>query len=257
MSRKVEYPEADEFVVCTIRSVKNFGAFVSLDEYDEREGFIHVAEIATGWVKRMSDYVREGQRVVCRVLNVDPSKGHIDLSLKRVNDHQRREKIQEWKNEQRAEKFMEIVAERMKKSMEKCYEAFGDALIEHYGSLYKAFEVAALDPEQLKKDGFKGAWVQHLAAVGQENVQLPMMKVTGTLELSSKAPKGIDVIKDALSAAEGRNIALQYLGAPRYRISVTAHDYREAEEILKRAAERAITRIAQLGGTGRFVRKEQ
>ena len=46
-----EYPEEGELVVCTVQSVKNFGAFVSLDEYGSREGFIHVSEIATGWVK--------------------------------------------------------------------------------------------------------------------------------------------------------------------------------------------------------------
>src|SRR5207249_3402763 len=82
---------------------KNFGAFVTLDEYENKEGFIHIAEVSSGWIKYIRDYVREGQKVVCKVLKVDTEKGHIDLSLKAVNEHQRREKIQEWKNEQKAE----------------------------------------------------------------------------------------------------------------------------------------------------------
>ncbi|HEQ78979.1 MAG TPA: S1 RNA-binding domain-containing protein, partial [Euryarchaeota archaeon] len=60
-----EFPEESELVVCSVTNVKSFGAFVNLDEYDGKEGFIHVAEVATGWVKYIRDHVREGQKVVC------------------------------------------------------------------------------------------------------------------------------------------------------------------------------------------------
>lgn len=94
MARARDFPENGELVVCTVTRVKNFGAFVTLDEYDQKEGFIHVRDVTTGWVKYIRDYVREGQKVVCKVLGVDSQKGHIDLSLKSVNDHQKRERIQ-------------------------------------------------------------------------------------------------------------------------------------------------------------------
>ena len=105
MSRVRGFPEHGELVVCTVKNVKNFGAFVTLDEYDDKEGFVHVRDVATGWVKYIRDYIREGQKIVCKVLGVDSSKGHIDLSLKSVNEHQKREKIQQWKNEKKAEKL--------------------------------------------------------------------------------------------------------------------------------------------------------
>ena len=112
-----EWPDEGELVVCTVTNVKNFGAFVTLDEYENKEGFIHIAEVSSGWIKYIRDYVREGQKVVCKVLKVDPDKGHIDLSLKAVNEHQRREKIQEWKNEQKAENLLGIVATRLGKTV--------------------------------------------------------------------------------------------------------------------------------------------
>jgi len=40
-----EYPEEGELVVGTINKVQNFGAFVSLDEYPNKEGFIHISEL--------------------------------------------------------------------------------------------------------------------------------------------------------------------------------------------------------------------
>ncbi|MCK5459130.1 MAG: S1 RNA-binding domain-containing protein, partial [Thermoplasmatales archaeon] len=50
---KKNYPEEGELVVGTVIKVQGFGAFVSLDEYPHKEGFIHISEIATGWVKRI------------------------------------------------------------------------------------------------------------------------------------------------------------------------------------------------------------
>src|SRR2546422_7548839 len=43
-----EWPEEGELVVCTIQQVENFGAFGTLDEYEGKQGFIHVAEVSSG-----------------------------------------------------------------------------------------------------------------------------------------------------------------------------------------------------------------
>src|SRR5439155_14476871 len=104
-----DWPDEGDLVVCTVTNVKNFGAFVTLDEYEAKEGFIHIAEVSSGWIKYIRDYIREGQKVVCKVLKVDKEKGNIDLSLKAVNEHQRREKIQEWKYDHKAENLLGIV----------------------------------------------------------------------------------------------------------------------------------------------------
>ena len=57
-------PEEGELVVATITSVKQNGAYVDLDEYEGTEGFIFIGEIASGWVKNIRGFVREGQRAV-------------------------------------------------------------------------------------------------------------------------------------------------------------------------------------------------
>ncbi|MDD2755239.1 MAG: S1 RNA-binding domain-containing protein, partial [Methanothrix sp.] len=102
------WPEVGSLVVCTVTQVVDFGAFVSMDEYSGKQGLIHISEVASGWIKYIRDHVREGQKIVCKVLNVDTSRHHIDLSLKDVNEHQRREKIQEWKADQKAWKWLEM-----------------------------------------------------------------------------------------------------------------------------------------------------
>ena len=78
-----DWPEEGELVVCTVATVKDFVAFVLLDEYHGREGLIPISEIATGWIKYIRDHISEGQKIVCKVLHVDTQKGHIDRSEER------------------------------------------------------------------------------------------------------------------------------------------------------------------------------
>jgi translation initiation factor 2 subunit 1 len=259
MVKITPYPEEGELVVCTVKDVKGFGAFVTLSEYNNREGFIHVAEVATGWVKYIRDHVREGQKIVCKVLRVDPVKEHIDLSLKQVNEHARKDKIQEWKNEQRAEKLFEIVAQNIKRTVPDCFEEFGKPLIEKYGGMYTAFEECAVDPKTLERDGFKGHWMKAFVGVAQENIVPPKVAIHGYLELTCTGRDGVRNIREALVRAEEKgngNINIQYLGAPRYRIQVSALDYKAAEDDLKAAVDRALDHMKECGGKGELVREK-
>lgn len=253
-----EFPEEAELVVCTVKNVKNFGAFVSLDEYGEKEGFIHIAEVATGWIKYIRDYVREGQKIVCRVLRVDPSKGHVDLSLKQVNEHQKREKIQQWKNEQKAYKLLELVAERSGKDLKEFEQEHVGDLIEKFGTLYGAFEEAVFDEKTVKEEGFTGDWVKTFVDVAKENIQPPFVDIDGFFEISCPLPDGIVHIREALTTAEKNKkaeVSIQYMGAPRYRLVVTAPDYKTAEEEMDGIVEKVIDHFISIGGEAKFSRK--
>ena len=102
------FPEPGELVIGRVDEIEDFGVFVDLEEYQDKRGLVHVSEVASGWIKNIRDHVQPGERVVAKVLDVDQSAQQIDLSLKDVNDHQRKEKIQEWKNEQKADNWMEL-----------------------------------------------------------------------------------------------------------------------------------------------------
>lgn len=261
MGKLVGFPEEGELVVGSVVKVENFGAFVKLEEYPGKEGFIHVAEVAPGWVKYIRDYVRENQKVVTKVLAVHTKKGHIDLSLKQVNEHQRREKIQQWKNEQRAEKLFELIAERSGLDPDQAWEDFGNRLVETFGTLYGALEEASIDPGVLAEEGFEGPWVDAFVQVAQDNIVPPTVEIRGFFKLGSTAPDGVVVIREALMLADKVEdkeveIHIQYLGAPRYGVQVKALNYKDAEEELRKAQERVIGYITEHGGEGSFHRTE-
>ena len=259
---KKDYPEEGEFVVGTVIKVQNYGAFISLDEYPNKEGFIHIAEVASGWVKRIRNHIKEKQKVVCKVISIDESKGHVDLSLKRVNEHQKRDKIKEWKNSEKAQRLIQMLSKKLNKTVEQCYKEFGNELIKRYGSLYSAFEEMAYDSEVLINDGFKGDWIEELNLLAKENISIQFVEISGYLDIKSWHPDGINQIKKALSSAElseyeDVNINIKYIGAPNYMITIKAPDYKIAEDEMKKVVEKIEKEITKGNGEIKFHRKAE
>ncbi len=66
----------------TVTRTKDFGAFVELEP--GIEGLIHVSELARKKVWRVSDFIKEGQEVEVKILNIDPNEQRISLSLRQA-----------------------------------------------------------------------------------------------------------------------------------------------------------------------------
>lgn len=64
-----------------VTNLTDFGAFVDLGGV---EGLIHISELSWSRVTNPGDVVRPGQKVMVKVLSVDPGNGRIALSLKRL-----------------------------------------------------------------------------------------------------------------------------------------------------------------------------
>ena len=66
-----------------ITGIEKYGAFVSLDEY--YKGLIHISEISKNYVKNINDYVKIGDTIRAKVIDVDNDSFHIKLSIKDLN----------------------------------------------------------------------------------------------------------------------------------------------------------------------------
>jgi len=66
----------------TVQRTVNYGAFVDVGV--ERDGLIHVSELAEGFVERVEEIVQAGDRVRVRVLDVDVERRRISLKLVEV-----------------------------------------------------------------------------------------------------------------------------------------------------------------------------
>ncbi|MHA2408050.1 MAG: translation initiation factor IF-2 subunit alpha [Candidatus Ranarchaeia archaeon] len=263
MNNSVEsLPESGELVITTIKEIKPYGAYATLDEYENAEGLLHVSEISSRWVKNIRDHIRERQKSVLKVLRVDPEKRHIDLSLRRVNERERKEKLLEWKQERRGRTLFDMAAEKLKVDRKIAYDTVGRILEERFGSLYASFEKAALSGEKtLIKAKIPSEWVKAISEIAELKIKISLMKVKGTLELTCYKHNGVEVLRDAFNKAkdvrkpENAMINIYVTGTPKYRIEVFANTYKEAEKVLERATNVAIESVHASGGKGNFIRR--
>ena len=118
--KKQGFPEEGDLVLCTVTSVQFHSVFVDIDEYG-KGGMIHISEVSPGRIRNIRDFVKEGKKIVCKVLRINQEKGYIDLSLRRVNESEKRRKIDEIKKEQNSEKIVEIAASKIGIKAEELY----------------------------------------------------------------------------------------------------------------------------------------
>lgn len=261
--KKSEWPERRELVLATVKKVTDYGAYVTLEEYGDKEGLLHRSEISTSWVRNIRNHVREGQKLVLKVLRVDADKKHIDLSRKRVTKSERIDKIYTFKHERKADTFLRIVAEKLKKPLEEMTEKAATPMEEKYGDVYTALEEASRQgSEVLTKIGIPSDIAQHLAELAQEKIRPPIVEIKGVLQLTSTKPDGVNIIKKTLQTAQKTptpntaKIQIYSIAAPKYRLKVEAENYKQAETILQKASETAIKTITKAGGKGSFQREK-
>lgn len=67
----------------SVTGIENYGAFINLDDY--YSGLIHISEISHGFVKDINNYVKLGDTIRVRVVDVDDELCHVKLSIKDVD----------------------------------------------------------------------------------------------------------------------------------------------------------------------------
>ena len=250
-----DWPEEGELVVCSVKSVKENGAYLDLDTYPEREGFVFIGEIATGWVRNIRAHVREGQRIVAKVIGVKKERDSITLSIKSVSEERRRDALQSWKNEQRASQIMKVAAERIGWNAERT-TSISEDMREAFGSLYGALEECAINESALEDVGFEGDWIETITELAIENIIPPFVEIRGLFAIKVWGPEGVNAISGALQAAEDCaegeeevTLTCHYDGAPNYRVDIRAPDYPSAESVWEAAQEAATEKIGSVEGS--------
>ncbi|MBI5229023.1 translation initiation factor IF-2 subunit alpha [Candidatus Micrarchaeota archaeon] len=228
----MEYPSVDELVLATVKKILPYGAFCSLDEYPGVEAFIHISEVSPGWIRNIREHIKEGQKVVGKIMLVQPETGQIDLSLKRISEADRKRKQESFKLEKRAQRLLEVAAKKLGKNVEDAKREVIPFLLKEYDGIYPALE--ALSEDKLETSLPK-KWLDALSEVVKEEIKPKRVELRANLQLMSHASDGIERIKQLLKKiAELQGVSIHYVGAPKYYMDVVAGDYKTAEKTLKK-----------------------
>ena len=86
----------NSIVKATVTGIENYGVFVSLDDY--YSGLIHISEISHDYVSDINKFVKIGETIRVKILEMNDEDFHINLSIKDIDyklSNQKRKKIKE------------------------------------------------------------------------------------------------------------------------------------------------------------------
>jgi translation initiation factor 2 subunit 1 len=234
MHKKSGFPEEGDILFCTVTKVQYNSVFVTLDEYQRSSGMIHISEISPGRIRNINDYVKEGKVIICKVLRVKKDRGHIDLSLRRVNESQRRKKVEERKQEAIAENILKSYIQLHEGDIKKLYDQVFKVVKKHYESLYLAFEDVVEHDASLHALGLDKDVAEKLEVIIRERIKPKQVEITGLFKIENYDENGVGLINAFMQKAVAIDelLHIQFLGAGRFKIQVTAPEYTQAEDII-------------------------
>ncbi len=252
-----EMPEQGEIILATITKVMDHGAYVTLDEYDDISGFLHISEIAPGWIRSINRFVKDGEKKVLLVKKVNAQRRDIDLSLKQVSKDQKKQKLKEVKKFEKGKTLLQNVQEKTKLSDEEI-EKLEDSIYAKFDSVYDAFISIGRNGiesvKELKLSKKTATVIEDICS----KIRLPSVEIRGIMEITNNQSNGVEIIKKTLLDVikKDSTMDITYLGAPKYRLSVTSEDFKTAEKILKPIIEEIEVSIQKKKGSFKFTRED-
>ena len=254
-----ELPEKGELILANVLEIQAHGVYVDLEEFFNLKGYLHRSEISTGWVRHVERHVRVGQKIVLKVIRVNSNRREVDLSLRQVTQEERRRKIIDVKQSEKANALLEETKTKLNLSDEEI-RIVGDKLERKFGSLYTALEAITKDGiKTIEEVDLQSDIQDAIEQIAKERIAIPEITIKGVIEVSCNEPNGVDMVKDALHQGEkadtkGVKIDISYLASAKYQIAVKAQDYKTAEKAVQQSINEVKKSLGKKGQSFSFTR---
>ncbi len=252
------FPEPGEIVIGRIIKVLDYGVFMELLEYEGLQGFVHISNVSSSWIKNIRNFVKENQIRAGKVINMDRYKNQVDISLTKVSQNSQREKIEEYRQGKRAQKLIDLLAQKAGAKPEEAWAEVAEPLLEKYDSLFDAFQSLLLNGTD-SLPAIPKKWDGSLVELVGSNFEVPEKTVRGRISINVPGSAGVDGLKKALLAGEkkgGKNTEIFYEGSGKYAIKATSVDYKSADKLLAAVSGEIISVASSVGGKAEYEKVE-
>ena len=120
-----------DIVECVVTGVQSYGAFVLIA--NSINGFIHISEISKGFVRNIEDFVKVGETVYVKILELDEEDLRAKVSLKEIREVNKRErytKIPRSRHKINLKKYScGVLFERLNSQIEETYNLLEDKVM--------------------------------------------------------------------------------------------------------------------------------
>ena len=210
--------EVGDVVLCTVDRIAGTVVFVKID--GNGEGSIIISEIAPGRIRNLRDYVVPKKKIVCKILRISQN-GNIDLSLRRVTQKEKKEVLEQYKQEKSYKSVLKsILNEKSEEIIEK---------IEKEQRLFDFLEEAKEDSKDLEKITGKTDAKKILDIIKTQKQKTAILKKE--INLTTKNSNGLKLIKELLENL--KEVEVKYISAGKYSVKIEADDIKTADNRLK------------------------
>ena len=120
-----------DIVECVVTGVQTYGAFVLIDNCIN--GLIHISEISKGYVRNIEDFVRVGDTLFVKVIELDEENLRAKVSLKEIREVNKRERytrLPRFKQKINLKKYScGVLFERLNSQIEETYKLLEDRVM--------------------------------------------------------------------------------------------------------------------------------
>lgn len=236
----MNYEEGD-IIIGIVDKIVGISVFVKLDS--GKEGVLMISEVAPGRIRNIRDYVNPGQKIVVKILRIDQENRRIDLSLRRVNQKEKKEILENEKKETELKTLIKIITNDENKAKETVDKIRADMLVTQlFNDFLNKQEKEFIST--LKSFGLSENESKTLYSMLKDKIKEKKVNVKAEITLSSEAEDGILKVKKVLSIKK-EHMGIKYLGAPSYIITLEDKDYKEANKKLRVILDEIIKRAKQ------------
>jgi len=226
--------EVGDTVLCTVDRIVGTVVFVKIEGNGERfrdvtsesgersgvEGSIIISEIAPGRIRNLREYVVPKKKIVCKVLRISKN-GHIDLSLRRVTQKERKEVLERVKQERG---YINILKSVLKENSDKIIKE-----ISQDSTVYEFLQEAKENSKKLEKIVGKSNTKKILDILKAQKQKKVIIKKE--ISVTTTKGNGLELIKNLLK--DVREFEIKYISAGRYIIKTESNDPKAADNKLK------------------------
>ena len=220
--------EVGDIVLCTVDRIIGTIVFVKIDR--NGEGNITTSEIAPGRIRNLRDYVVPKKKIVCKILRISPN-GNINLSLRRVTQKEKKEILEQYKQEKSYKSVLKsILGEKSENIIKQ---------IEEKERLFDFLQEAKENSKNLGKIAGKESAKKILDIIKAQKQKKAILKKY--INLTTTKSDGLKLIKKLLGNL--KEVEVKYISAGKYSIKIEGDDIKTADnrlkEILKDLEEKA------------------
>jgi len=222
--------EVGDIIICTVDRIVGTVVFVKMHGVgikEGTEGSIIFSEVAPGRIRNIRDYIVPKKKIVCKVLRI--SGNHVDLSLRRVTQKEKKEMLEQEKQEKSYTSILKRLFEE-----EKTKKIINDILAEE--KLFDFFQEVKENPKKLEKIMSKEDSQKLLEILKTQKQKKAIVKKE--ISLTTTNSEGLELIKKILSSSgSSKDTEIKYISAGKYSLKAEAEDLKSAGNKIKEIIE--------------------